>query len=42
MKQLSEKDAERLAKAWSEQQGNSLLAEAEALRQQGVDYQCAR
>ncbi|MCL2807638.1 MAG: hypothetical protein FWD27_05710 [Coriobacteriia bacterium] len=42
MKQLSEHDAKRLADAWVEQQGGSLLTEAEAMRLQGVDYQTPR
>ena len=38
MKQLSDRDAKRLALTWSELHGRELLAEDAAMRQQGVDY----
>jgi hypothetical protein len=42
MKQLSENDSKRVAQAWAEQYGKSLLTEAEAMREQGVSYQTPR
>jgi hypothetical protein len=39
MKQLSENDSKRVAQAWTEQYGKSLLVEVEAMREQGVSYQ---
>jgi hypothetical protein len=42
MKQLSENDSKRVAQAWAEQYGKSLLAEEEAMREQGVSYQMPR
>jgi hypothetical protein len=42
MKQLSENDSKRVAQAWAEQYGASLLAEAEEMRRQEVSYQTPR
>ncbi|MDR1358615.1 MAG: hypothetical protein LBJ48_04600 [Coriobacteriales bacterium] len=42
MKQLSENDARRVAEAWVEQYGMSLLAEGETMRAQGVSYPTPR
>ncbi|MDR1014722.1 MAG: hypothetical protein LBL86_07065 [Coriobacteriales bacterium] len=42
MKQLSENDSRRAAQAWVERYGESLLAEAEAMREQGVAYRLPR
>jgi hypothetical protein len=42
MKQLSENDSKRVAQTWAEQYGESLLAEIETMREQGVSYQTPR
>jgi hypothetical protein len=42
MKRLSENDSKRVAQAWAEQYGESLLAEVEAMREQEVSYQTPR
>jgi hypothetical protein len=42
MKQLSENDSKRVAQAWAERHGESLLAEVEEMHRQGVSYQTPR
>jgi hypothetical protein len=42
MKRLSENDSKRIAQAWAERHGESLLAEVEEMRRQGLSYQTPR